>query len=402
MAVAASPRTGTTAERPPAPAARMFRLTLPPAELIVHSALPGLREAIGALVHPLFEVTDVEDAESPGVPRLTVTARAADSGPPAPWAAGTAPQLLVHPDGPRYTVLERVPERTVLLRDGEADSAPLLVTAVPATGRVAAEVPDTGPAAVRAVVRLLGTLIGAQLTGRDAVFLHGSAVAVGGSSVMMLGPKHRGKSSLAFLAVTRGGADFVSDDTLVAWAPQPGEPPALRGWPKRVGISKAVLAGHPARHAFERATLRRHGSGTPQVPADAAWSTSPGGRERLFADLDEFTALTGAAVATGSRPAGVLLPLADRDRRGWEIEPVTDPSEALDEALLSGPDLRHFTDYLGLLPRPVPEPAVRAGVLAAFGTLPCVRVRYGPDVNDDFPRFWDEVTGALDLPGGAR
>ncbi|MGW1788406.1 hypothetical protein ACWCO0_06675 [Streptomyces tubercidicus] len=393
---AASPQTGP---RPTGPrtAAETFRLTLPPAELTVHSALPGLRAAISALVHPLFEVGDTVSSTAP---RLTVTARTTTL--PGPQELDTAPQLLVHPDGPRFVVLERSADRTVLLRDGEADSAPLVVTATPGTAAVSVEAPDAGPASVRAVVRLLGTLLGAQLTGRGAVFLHGSAVAVKGASVLMLGPKHRGKSSLAFLAVTLCGADFVSDDTLVAWAHRRGGPPTLRGWPKRVGIATALLAGHPARAAFERASLRRHGCGTQREFTDTAWSTAPEGRKRIRADLDEFTALTGATVATDTHPAGLVLPQAERDRRGWRIEPVTGRTDALDGALLSGPDLRHYTDYLGLLPRPRPEPAIRAGVLAALRALPCVRVRYGPDVNADFPRFWDELAAALALPVRAR
>ncbi|MFI2263253.1 hypothetical protein [Streptomyces tubercidicus] len=393
---AASPQTGP---RPVGPrtAAETFRLTLPPAELTVHSALPGLRAAISALVHPLFEVGDTVSSTAP---RLTVTARTTPL--PGPQELDTAPQLLVHPDGPRFVVLERSAECTVLLRDGEADSAPLVVTATPGTGAVSVEAPDAGPASVRAVVRLLGTLLGARLTGRGAVFLHGSAVAVNGSSVLMLGPKHRGKSSLAFLAVTLCGADFVSDDTLVAWAHRHAVPPTLRGWPKRIGIATALLAGHPARAAFERASLRRHGCGTQREFTDAAWSTAPEGRKRIRADLDEFTALTGATVATDTHPAGLVLPQAERDRRGWRIEPVTGRTDALDGSLLSGPDLRHYTDYLGLLPRPRPEPAIRAGVLATLRALPCVRVRYGPDVNADFPRFWDELATALALPGRAR
>lgn len=107
-------------------------------------------------------------------------------------------------------------------------------------------------------------------------------------------------------------------------------------------------------------------------------------------------------MATDTHPAGLVLPQAERDRRGWRIEPVTGRTDALDGSLLSGPDLRHYTDYLGLLPRPRPEPAIRAGVLATLRALPCVRVRYGPDVNADFPRFWDELATALALPGRAR
>ncbi|QXJ25702.1 hypothetical protein AGRA3207_007230 [Actinomadura graeca] len=382
-----------------------FRLALPPAELRVRSTVPGLRTAVGALVEPLFEM---DDATSLAAPCMTFTTRSdapsrtirTDTAcRPAQQDPGSAPHLLLHPDGPRYVILERTLDRSVLLRDGETDSAPLLITVPAGGGRLTVEAADAGPASVRAVVRLLGTLLGAQLTGRGAVFLHGSAVAVNGSAVLMLGPKHQGKSSLAFLAVTRCGADYVSDDTLVAWAHGPGSPPVLRGWPKRVGIATALLADHPARDAFERAPLRRHGSGRPPipVPSGAVWSTGPQGRKRIFADLDEFTALTGATVATGSRPAGIVLPRADPSRRGWAIEPVADRAEALAEALLAGADLRHFTDYLGLLPHPRPEPAVRSEVLAALAALPCVSVAYGPDVNVDFPRFWDEVTAAFTL-----
>lgn len=403
MAVAASSRTGPRPARGLPEHHESFRLCLPPAELSVSSTLPGLRAAVGALVHPLFEVGDVlaADVASAGAPRLVVTGRADDACLPAPSELDLAPQLLLHPDGPRFVVLERSADRIVLVRDGERDSAPLLLTATGGTGVVTAEASDAGPASVRAVVRLIGTLLGAQLTGRGAVFLHGSAVAVDGSSVLVLGPRHRGKSSLAFLAVTLCGADFVSDDTLVAWASGTRAAPLLRGWPKRVGIATALLAGHPARDAFARATLRRHRSGTSRQLADATWATAPQGRTRLFADLDEFTALTGATVATDTRPAGIVLPRADPGLAGWTVEHVTDRVEALDRAVLSGRDLRHFTDYLGLLPPQRPEPAVRAGVLDALRALPAVRVAYGPDVNADFPRFWAEVTSALARAGRA-
>lgn len=374
-----------------------FGLALPPVELTVHSHLPGLREAVTSLVHPLFEVTD---AVAPSAPHLTIVP-GGDRALPEPQELRTVPQLLLHPEGPRFAVLERSHDRTVVVRDGEQDSAPLVITATPDTRELTVQAPDARPPSVRAVVRLLGTLLGAQLIGRGAVFLHGSAVADNGASVVILGPKHRGKSSLAFLAVTLCGADFVSDDTLVAWARHSTAPPTLRGWPKRVGIGTALLAGHPARSAFEGARLRRHQAGVPGTAPEAAWSTTPEGRKRLFVDLDEFTALTGATVATDTRPTGIVLPRADRDRRGWRIEPLTDCAEIVDESVLSGSDLRNFNDYLGLLPGPRPEPHVRGAVLKALHALPCVRVDYGPDVNTDFPRFWGEVTAALALQNRA-
>ncbi|SDF99279.1 hypothetical protein SAMN05421505_10132 [Sinosporangium album] len=402
MAVAPlPPETGRRRTVPRRTGTEVFGLSLPPAKLTVRSELPGLRETVAALVSPLFEVTG---SPFPGAPRLALVPRD-DRALPDPERLRTAPQLLLHPEGPRFAVLAHSPDRIVLVRDGEPDCEPLIITAVPGAQEVTVQVPGAGLPSARAVVRLLGALLGGRLTGRGAVFLHGSAVASGGASVMMLGPKHRGKSSLAFLAVTLCGADFVSDDTVVAWAEHSAAPPVLRGWPKRVGIGTALLAGHPARDAFLRARLRRHRPESRDASPDAVWSADPGERKRLFADLDEFTALTGAKVATGTRPAGIVVPRADRDRRGWRIERVTDVTDVagvLGEAVLGGPDLRHFTDHLGLLPRPRFEPDVRAAVLGTLHALPCVRVEYGPDANADFTRFWGEVTAALALPGGSR
>jgi hypothetical protein len=395
MAVAAPAPSGAgstrTAARPAA--APFFGLASGPAELAVHGGPPGLREAVAGLLHPLIEV---RDAAGPSAPRLTVAERADLPLPPAA-ERDAAPRLLVHPDGPRYTVLDR----GVVLRDGERDSAPLLLTAGPRPGDLLVETAGGGTPAVRALVRLLKTLLGDRLTGHSAVFLHGSAVARDGASVLMLGPKHRGKSSLAFLAVTLCGEDFVSDDTVVCGAPEPGAAPLLRGWPKRIGIGTSLLAGHPAREAFERAGLRRHGPGGASGAGDGTWSTDPANRVRLFADLDEFAALTGAAIATGTRPAGVVLPHADRDRRGWHVEPAAGGAE-LAASVMSGNDLRDMTDHLGLLPAAVPVPGAREAVLEALHAVPCVRVSYGPDVNADFPRFWAEVTAALGLPGRER
>ncbi|MFF0447656.1 hypothetical protein ACFYT4_14825 [Streptomyces sp. NPDC004609] len=396
MAVApVSPETGHHPPPPYAAGTETFGLALPPAELTVHSELPGLREAVTALVHPLFEVTGTV---SPAASLLRVVPRAGRTL-PGEQELLTAPQLLLHPDGPRLAVLESSHDRTVVVRHGEEDSAPLVITARPGARELTIEVPDSRAPSVRAVVRLLGSLLGTQLIRRGAVFLHGSAVAADGASVVMLGPKHRGKSSLAFLAVTLCGADFVSDDTLVVWAAHTAAPPVLRGWPKRVGIGTALLVGHPARGAFERARLRRRRQGDLHATRDAAWSTGPEGRKRLFTDLDEFTALTGAAIATDTRPAGIVLPRADRDRRGWRIEPVTDRAAALRDSVLAGGDLRNYSDYLSLLPGPRPEPDVRATVFDALYDLPCVTVDYGPDANADFPRFWGEVTAALALSG---
>jgi hypothetical protein len=73
-----------------------------------------------------------------------------------------------------------------------------------------------GPAATDAAVRadLLGRVmaLAAHADGRFA--LHASAVSIDGRAVAFLGPKHAGKSTLAFALVQRG-ARLVADDALV-------------------------------------------------------------------------------------------------------------------------------------------------------------------------------------------
>lgn len=361
--------------------------------LNVHSTLPELDEVIAAVLAPYFTLIR---GTTPGAVDVTIRRRARLPVSDADLAAvRRTPQLWLNEDGPRFVVLDHAADRLVLLRDSEEDSGPMLITASRPAGTLTLDVCDDRVETVRALVRYLAFLMGAQLNAGGVPVLHGSAVARNGTSVLLLGDTNSGKSTLAFLAATLAGWDFVSDDTLVLWREHSTAAPRVSGWPRRLGISVGSLLRHPARARFEQASLRRYDGPVGPLPEPSATSWTREGRVRVYCDLDEFTTITGAAVDQTSHPAGILLPAADPDLRGWSVEPIDGPPHELDP--VSGRNLRHFVDYLGVLPPTTPDSATRNGVLAALTGLPCARVRYGPDVNTDFPHFWAEATAALGL-----
>ncbi|GHH95908.1 hypothetical protein GCM10017779_63650 [Streptomyces capillispiralis] len=364
----------------------------------VESEVPGLDDVIAAVLAPYFTLTPGHTLGAVTV-RITRSARLPVSSSDLE-AVRRTPQLWLNEDGPRFVLLDHGHDRMVLLRDAEEDSGPMLVTASRPAGHVHLEVYDERPQTVRALVRYLAFLVGAQLHHGGVPVLHGSAVARHGESVIMLGATNSGKSTLAFLATTLAGWDFVSDDTLMVWRDHASAPPRVSGWPRRLGISVGSLVGHPARARFEQATLRRYDGPVGPLPTPGASSWTREGRVRVYCDLDEFTAITGATVDQESRPRGILLPQADPTVRGWRVEPVDGVPPEL--APVAGRNLRHFVDYLGVLPSSVADTVTRDAVLAGLAALPCARVRYGPDVNDDFPRFWADATAALATPAGVR
>ncbi|AUG78271.1 hypothetical protein CFP65_3478 [Kitasatospora sp. MMS16-BH015] len=381
-----------------APGTDGFTLSRWGARVSVDSDLPGLNGLIGGLLDPYFPITPgIEDGADATAVRVTV--RRTDRLPVDPddlAAVPRSPQLWLDEKGPRFVVLDHRPDRAVLLRDNEADSDPVLITATP-PGRLRIDVTDDGPGTRRAVVRLLTFLLCGQLHAAGVPVLHGSAVARNGQAVLIAGPTNAGKSTLAFLAATLGGWDFVSDDSLLAWRDGPEGALRVSGMPRRMGISVGSLLTHPARAAFERHPLRRY-DGTPigalpSSPADA-WSRET--RVRLYCDVDEFAAVTGVALEQNATPVAVVLPTADPTVSGWRIEPAED-ADPLELHPTEGRNLRHYVDYLHLLPPREADARARAEVLDGLRRLPRVRVRYGPDVNADFPRFWDEVTAALGL-----
>jgi hypothetical protein len=362
------------------------------ARLSVDSELPELNAFLSALLGPYFSLAP---GAEPGA--LAVSVRRTASLPIAHAdleAVPRSPQLWLDEDGPRLVVLEHQPGRMVMIRDMEQDCEPVLITVDRTTGAIRLDVLSDTPGTRRAVLRMLTFFLSAQLHAGGVPVLHGSAVARGGRAVTIFGPSGSGKSTLSFLASTLAGWDFVSDDTLLVWHDRPGGRMSMCGTPRRLGIGVGSLVGHPAKARFETHPLRRYGGGpVGTLPTPSADSWSREGRVRLYCDIDEFTAITDTRVDQSSTPVAVVLPTADPYQTGWRIEDADDDPPELEPT--SGRNLRYFVDYLGILPPRLPDTAARQQVLAELHRLPRVRVRYGPDVNTDFPRFWSEVTAAV-------
>ncbi|QHC32652.1 hypothetical protein [Streptomyces sp. HF10] len=383
---------------PPAPCAaprsESFTLGYAFAALHVDSRVPGVRELLPRVLGPAFATTDSGAGAPAGVLRLTVRLRGSEE-PTAATVHGLErmPTLLL--DGTRQVVLARTPEVVTVLQLAEEDATELLLTAHPGTGEVDLALPDGSPGALRAVARTVKFLVGAQLTAAGLPVFHGSAVARDGEGIVVVGPSGSGKSSLMFLVATRAGWDFVSDDLVFAWAGADGAP-RMSGWSNRIGLSVATLSGHPARRRFEEARLRRYDQpiGPLDVDADRPWSRAD--RVRVYCDIDEFLEVARIGGAAAVRPRGVVVPVAERDRKGWEIT-VEEPGDLRWRSDFDANirQLKHVTDFLGLVPRPATAGNGAVGVGAALDAMPVVRARYGRDMLDDVPRFWAEVTEAL-------
>lgn len=71
---------------------------------------------------------------------------------------------------------------------------------------------------------VLGPALALMLEAQGHLCLHGGAVGVGDGAIAFIAPKHHGKSTLV-MALVRGGAEFLSDDTI---AVAPGRPSMLK------------------------------------------------------------------------------------------------------------------------------------------------------------------------------
>lgn len=369
-----------------------FSLSCLGARVDVTSTVAGLRSAATRAFSPMFAVGP-RGGDAPV--RLRLRTRTA-----LPAPSDSVPRLRLDHDGPWLYVLDRTSDTTVVLKCADDPrQATLLITATPRTGDVLVE---TGPHqdGHTALLRFLSFAVGAQLHAHGTPWLHCSGVARDDCAVLILGPSGSGKSTLAFLAATRAGYDFLSDDTMLLDEDDPHGSIRAVGWPRRVGIGVSALAGHPALRRLESATLRRHAGPLGKLDTRDSRPWTREGRSRIFLDPHELTSLTGARITAGARPAALVLAEAVRDLEGWSVEPVAQPDLWRAEPLITGARQRHVVDYLGLLPRSGPPPAPRLGLLDRIAQLPCVRVRYGPQVNERFPEFWAEVTGRAGFPSG--
>jgi len=131
-------------------------------------------------------------------------------------------------------------------------------------------------------------------------WLHGSAVRIGGGAVAFLGAAGSGKSTLA-MALTRGGADHICDDTLPVEA---GVNPVI--WPSDDVIrlhsdSRARLASSASAIRRESdgkfvMTRREVGSTPSSFPSDA-WATTRCPLSAIYVLSSPDSSPNGAAVS---------------------------------------------------------------------------------------------------------
>ena len=374
-----------------APPRERFTLSYAHATLHVESEVEGVRELTERLLAPAFRTT--EDGRPGDHPRLEVVlSTPADVPADARRAMERMPTLLL--DGTRQVVLDRDTERVTVLQLAEADATELLLTSWPARNRLRLAVPDGSFGALRGVSRVVKFLVGAQLTAAGAPVFHGSAVARDGEGVLIVGPSGGGKTSLMFLVATLAGWDFVSDDLVFTWPDPTGTGLRMSGWPNRVGLSVPALSGHPARARFEQASLRRYEQplGPLDTGDDRPWSIAS--RVRIYCDIDEFLHVAQLRGAADVPLSGVVVPVAERDRRGWSIS-VSGERGWCEEFGANIRQRKHVTDFLGVLPHRGDSGSVAAQAAGRLARLPVVRVHYGQDMLRDVPGFWAEVTAAL-------
>lgn len=89
---------------------------------------------------------------------------------------------------------------------------------------------DERAAEADARLYLLGLCMGALLTQRGVLVLHGSAVKLNGKAVAFLGASGLGKSTLANAFRLLKGCQFITDDLCVVAFPQCGKPHLLPGY----------------------------------------------------------------------------------------------------------------------------------------------------------------------------
>lgn len=180
-----------------------------------------------------------------------------DATGPADWTVTVAPGAAPEPPAPPLGEDRVTPDARVRLhRDGD-DGAFLLAFDDTGVFRLSPDgsrirwTPYDDVSVEDARLDLLGRVVPFALHLRGLFVLHASAVATDDGAVALVGPKGRGKSTLAH-ALVRRGATLLTDDALPVRAdPEPVVWPGVR----RLRLRPDVAASMPPPE--ERATRRR-------------------------------------------------------------------------------------------------------------------------------------------------
>lgn len=244
---------------------------------------------------------------------------------------------------------------------------------------------------LRWLSRMVKLYFGSLFQSRGYKFFHTSAVSINGKGILFIGGGGHGKSSLMYLACSRLGASFLSDDLVVLCIDEDGQFQAI-GWPKRIALGLSLLKNEPAFERVKRANLRRTGLdySLPQEILSDEWSRA----NRVAFDQDEFLNLFGFSSVSMSTPALIVFATANRDMSGWDVQRLEDDEAyvLLKKNFASSVQLKYMTDYVGLVSHESKKQ--ERSYIKALMALPRVKVFFGHSVNAKFKDFWEDILNA--------
>jgi hypothetical protein len=197
---------------------------------------------------------------------------------------------------------------------------------VSADGGAVLWAPVPGASVDAAALDLTGRVLAGALHLRGELVLHASAVAIEGAAVALIGPKRRGKSTLA-AALVRSGARLLTDDTLAVG----GSPPCARPGVHHIRLHGDAMraVGRPAdeaagvKHTITELTMDRLATGT--VPLAAVYLPEAGPSDAVPARV-RFPPRLASLVLVNNAKLGPLL-------RGGEAPVLLQRAAALARAV---------------------------------------------------------------------
>ena len=341
----------------------------------------------GAVEDALIGVFAISDA-SPWPPQWTLDVRLLSGGEVAALSDYTKNVRLVVEEG---TVEDRLlsfsADSIVLARPETRHGGAYMLKVDHRLRRWTLQIGSDSVRELRWVARLLRLYFGALAQAEGCVFVHAATVEWKGRGILFTGSGGSGKTSLSFLACSRLGARFLSDDTTVVRQGHDGTL-SVFGWPRRVALGLSLLIDEPVFAEIRKRSLRREGLDF-SMPSQDAISSEWARKNRVAFDPAEFLEIFGFETAPTTRPALVVFPKAIPDHEGWTVDAVQPNGD--DELVPRCPlrQLEYVTDFLGVTPHARPQP--NAGAVSALEKLPTIAVRYGSSVMADFERFWEDV-----------
>ena len=241
---------------------------------------------------------------------------------------------------------------------------------------------------LRWLSRIVRLYFGSLLQNLGYKFVHASAVSIKGKGVFFVGDTGHGKSSLMYLACSRLGASFLSDDLVGLWTDENEQLQAI-GWPKRIALGLSLLKNEQAFEKVKSANLRRTGLeySLPQGQLSEEWSKT----NRVAFDIDEFLNLFGFDSVSISTPALIVFTNANQEMSGWNVQKVADDKAdiLLKANFADNIALKYMTDYLGLANYDLKSQ--KNSHIEKLMVLPKVKVSFGHSIRIQFNEFWEEI-----------